>query len=54
MLRTFQVEYWAWPEGARITTQGNFQIAGNSEEEVRQACQERWPEMNITRCEPVK
>lgn len=54
MLKTFEVEYWAWPDGARIKTQGRFQIAGESQDDVRRACHVRWPEMHITRCDEVK
>ena len=48
---TYLVEYWAWPEGARIETKGRFKMAGNSKEDVMSAAKARWPEMNITRCE---
>jgi hypothetical protein len=51
MLKTFKIKYWAWPEGARIKTTGEFEIAGESEEDVKAACQVRWPEMIITSCD---
>jgi hypothetical protein len=48
---TYCIEYWAWPDGARIKTEGRFEMAGKSRDEVMLAALRRWPEMHITRCE---
>lgn len=50
-MKTYTVKYWAWPEGARIKTEGEFEIAGQSREDAISACELRWPEMIITSCE---
>lgn len=50
-MKIFHIEYWAWPDDARIKTEGKFDMPAEDREEAIRACQLRWPEMNITRCE---
>lgn len=50
-MKTFHIEYWAWPAGARIKTEGRFDIVAEDYDDAIKACQVRWPEMNITSCE---
>ena len=53
-MKLFHVTYWAWPDGARIKTKGEFDLPANSEEDAIGAALIRWPEMQITSCEERK
>lgn len=48
-MKSFHIEYDAWPDGARIKSRGAFYIAAQNEDDAIEACALRWPEMNIIR-----
>jgi hypothetical protein len=50
-MKIYHIEYTAWAEGARIPVRGEFDLPAASENDARQACKTRWPDMRIERIE---
>lgn len=53
-MKLFHIVYWAWPDGARIKTEGEFDMPARDKGDAIRATLTRWPEMNITSCEERK
>lgn len=53
-LRLYRIKYWAWPDGARLSTHGEFELPARDETDARQACAVRWPDMQIQQISEVR
>lgn len=46
-MKVYHIRYTAWQEGARMPVHGEFDLPARNEEDARQLCALRWPEMMI-------
>ncbi len=45
----YEVEWWAWPAGARIASRGVVEIPARDEEDAVRAALARWPSIHVER-----